>query len=282
MTLRDTIEQASQQIQRLDAEVLLLHVAGRDRAWLLAHPEAELSQGETRELMELVSRRAEHWPLQYLTGHQEFFGLDLQLSQDVLIPRPETELLVEAVLEWAESRAEVSHIVDVGTGSGAIGIALASRLTTARILAIDLSPKVQAVVESNAARAGVHDRVSFVESDLLSALAEDLRGGLRFDVVVSNPPYVPAGDAPAMQPEVRDFEPHLALFAGEDGLAVYRKIIPQAWDALRSGGLLAMEFGFGQRDELAKLLQGWENVRFRDDYAGIPRIVMAERTEALP
>ncbi len=262
----------------------MLHVLRRDRAWLLAHPEARLQSGEIAGFFELVSRRAAHWPLQYLTGQQEFFGLQLQLSPDVLIPRPETELLVEAVLGWAAEQARSAaenkawQIVDVGAGSGAIGLALASRLSRAKITALDLSPKVRPVVELNASRLGFADRVRFMESDLLGAFTTEIQAGKRFDIVVSNPPYVPLGDAPSMQPEVRDFEPHLALFAGEDGLAVYRQLIPQAWEALRAGGLLAMEFGFGQRAALAHMLAGWHDVRFAEDYAGIPRLVLAERS----
>ena len=279
MTVREAIEKAADQIQRRDAELLVLHVARRDRAWSLAHPEAILGPAEIGEFFGLVARRAAHWPMQYLTGQQEFFGLELKLSEDVLIPRPETELLVEAVLGWAHLAGEgaVLRVVDVGTGSGAIAVALASRLPRAEIVAVDLSPKVRPVVESNAKRLGVADRVRFLESDLLEAFSTQIEAGDQFDVVVSNPPYVPLGDASSMQPEVREYEPHLALFAGEDGLEVYRRLIPQAWQALRPGGLLAMEFGFGQRAALAELLAGWDEVRFQDDYAAIPRIVTAER-----
>lgn len=284
MTVQEAIEKGSSRIARRDAELLLLHVVGRDRAWLLAHPEARLEPGQIAGFFSMVERRAQHWPVQYLTGKQEFFGIELEISADVLIPRPETELLVEAVLAWAGQRAEAAgeeatglHVVDVGTGSGAIAVALAKSLRQAWVAAVDISPPVQTVVGLNASRAVVADRVRYFESDLLSVFAADVQGGRRFDVIVSNPPYVPLGDAATLQPEVRDFEPHLALFAGEDGLAVYRRLIPQAWEALRPGGLLAMEFGFGQSEALASLLQPWNGVRFRDDYAGIPRIVVAER-----
>ena len=277
MTVDEAISGVTDRIPRRDAELLLLHVVCRDRAWLLAHPEARIEPAQAAAFLEQVSRRAKHWPLQYLTGRQEFFGLELQLSQDVLIPRPETELLVEAVLQWAASQKPALRIVDVGTGSGAIAVALASRLPAAHVTAIDLSSKVQSVVELNASRFDVADRVRFVESDLLEAFTVGIQEGERFDVIVSNPPYVPLRDAPSLQPEVRDFEPHLALFAGEDGLSVYRRLIPQAFEALRPGGLLAMEFGFGQREALAALLTGWRRVHFQDDYAGIPRIALAER-----
>ena len=283
MTVLEAVQQASQQIDRRDAETLLLHGIGQNRAWLFAHPEAELTPEQLSEFFDLVSKRAIHWPLQYLTGQQEFFGLELHVSQDTLIPRPETELLVEAGLEWVAAQPErggssdTVKIIDVGTGTGAIAIALAHSLPAARVLALDLSQAVRPVVERNAYRHGVEGRVRFLISDLLTALGKRTAGGERFDVVVSNPPYVPLADAPTLQPEVRDYEPHTALFAGEDGLEIYRRLIPQAWTALRAGGLLAMEFGFGQRDSLAALLGDWNNVVFRLDYAGIPRLVLAER-----
>ena len=286
MTVEQAIEQASSRIDRRDAETLLLHAVGRDRAWLWAHPEAELDAEQIAGFSAHVSRRAQHWPLQYLTLRQEFFGLDLCLSREVLIPRPETELLVEAVLRWIEqipgarSPGRPLRIVDVGTGSGAISLALASVLPGAVILAVDLSPSARPVVELNASRLGLADQVTFVESDLLEAFAPDVRKGHRFDIVVSNPPYVPASEAASLQPEVRDFEPKLALFAGEDGLEVYRRLIPQAWGALHPGGLLALEFGFGQGDALMALLAPWREIRILEDYAGIPRIALATRPEA--
>lgn len=250
---------------------------------MLAHPEAVLDIEQAENFFADVARRSQHWPLQYLTGEQEFYGLPFQLSQDVLIPRPETELLVEAVLGWVGRRAEHDRtqeelrIVDVGTGSGAIALALASQLPGTRIDAVDLSPPVRRIVELNAHRLKLEGQLRFVESDLLGAFEAAIQRGFRFDVVVSNPPYVPSADAATLQPEVRDFEPHLALFAGKDGLEVYRRLIPQAFDALRPGGLLALEFGFGQKDALKQLLRDWNDVSFTDDYAGIPRVALATK-----
>ncbi len=284
MTLAKLLEETGGQILRRDAETLLLHVAGRDRAWLLAHPEAELPPSDAARFRELVSRRQTNEPVQYLTGRQEFFGLDLRVTPDVLIPRPETELLVEAVVAWVRGRFATADrhgqpvsLVDVGTGSGAIALASADALPELQVWAVDVSEAALAVARGNAERLRLIERVRFRQSDLLGVFASAPPGPGGFDVVVSNPPYVPVADSPTLQPEVRDFEPHLALFAGQDGLAVYRRLIPQAWLALRSGGLLAMEFGFGQRQELACLLQGWDQVNFLDDYAGIPRVVLAER-----
>lgn len=290
MTVKELVEESSARILRRDAEQILVHVAGRDRAWLLAHPEAQLPPTEASRFRALVSRREAHEPLQYLTGEQEFFGMNLRVTRDVLIPRPETELLVAAVLAWvqeASAAVEVAagsrrtmRLVDVGTGSGAIALALAGARPDAEIWALDLSDAALKVARSNAERLGLADRIRFLRSDLLTAVlaGEAVPGCL--DVVVSNPPYVPASDAPGMQPEVRDFEPHLALFAGEDGLEVYRRLIPEAMRALRSGGLLAMEFGFGQKEALGRLLSGWSDVRFLDDYAGIPRTALAVKPEA--
>ena len=289
MTVQQALLRASAStpisIARRDAETLLLHVLrpeGRDRAWLLAHPEAPLAPAQTAAFFGLVGRRAKNEPIQYLTGRQEFYGLDLQVTPDVLIPRPETELLVEAVLSWfAAQKTESTHaqlqIADVGTGSGAIALALATNLPQADVWALDLSPPVRPVVEFNASRLHVADKLTFLESDLLAALQPKIAAGLRFDAIVSNPPYVRLTDAPELEPQVRDFEPHTALFAGPDGLEIYRRLIPQATGALRPGGLLAMEFGFGQREALTNLLAAWQNVRFLDDLAGIPRVALAER-----
>jgi release factor glutamine methyltransferase len=250
---------------------------------MFAHPEEELDATQKEVFRDFIARRAAREPLQYLTGRQEFYGLPLRVTPDTLIPRPETELLVEAVLHWASSRQPALRILDVGTGTGAIALALATHLDAAEIVASDLSAAALAVARDNAAELDASantgaGRVRFVQSDLLAALTPEVDAGGLFDIIVSNPPYVPAADAATMQPEVVDHEPHLALFAGDDGLEVYQRLIPQADAALRSGGLLAMEFGFGQKNALATLLDGWDDVRFLDDYAGIPRIALASKT----
>jgi release factor glutamine methyltransferase len=277
MTLQQAIAEASTFISRRDAEVLLTHLLQRDRAWLFLHGDDELAAPDSAALRELVARRAEHEPLQHITGVQEFFGLALRVTRDTLIPRPETEHLVEAVLAWASTQTSGLRLLDVGTGTGAIALALARHLSQAEIVACDLSAAALEVARDNARELGLEQRVRFQLSDLLEAYGPELRQGRRFSAVVSNPPYVPAGDAAQMQPEVRDFEPHGALFAGDDGLDVYRRLIPQAHAALAPGGLLAMEIGFGQREALAELLSQWKDVRFLDDYAGIPRVVLAAR-----
>jgi release factor glutamine methyltransferase len=279
MTLRDLLTETSARVSRRDAETLLAHVLGRPRAWLLAHPEEELDATQAEAFLGLATRRAAGEPLQYLTGVQEFYGLSLRVTPEVLIPRPETEHLVEAVLLWATQfhDGRLLRIADVGTGSGAIAIALATHLAGVALVAIDQSAGALAVAEENARLLGCKERITFLRNDLL----EDFDGVLPrvrpLDAIVSNPPYIPQGDAETMQIEVVGHEPHSALFAGDDGLSIYRRLIPQAHFCLRSGGLLAMEIGFGQRPALEELLAGWSNVRFVDDYAGIPRIVLAER-----
>ena len=279
MTIRETLTAATPLLAsenaRRDAETLLAHLLDRDRASLLAHPETELTSEQTSAFNALIARRAAHEPLQYITGHQEFYNLDFHVTPDVLIPRPETEHLVEAVLLWATRFHDerMLQIVDVGTGSGAIAIALATHLAGATFTATDISEGALAIARENARTHDCEDRIQFVRCDLLPGLPDENR----FDAIVSNPPYVPTGDASTMQPEVVDHEPHTALFAGGDGLDIYRRLIPAAHAALREQGLLALEIGHGQRDALAELLADWNDVRFIDDYQGIPRIALALR-----
>ena len=271
MTVAEVL--AAAQTSRRDAETLLAHVLGRERAFVLAHPELELEAGTSAQFAALATRRAAGEPLQYVTGQQEFYGLLLEVTRAVLIPRPETEHLVEQVILWATQfhDARLLRVVDVGTGSGAIAIALATHVAGVHVTAVDVSGEALEVARRNAARHECESRITFVQSDLL----HNVHGLV--DAIVSNPPYVALLDASELQREVREHEPHLALFAGDDGLDVYRRLIPQAQGALREGGLLAMELGFGQREALTALLAGWQGVRFVDDYAGIPRVVLAER-----
>jgi release factor glutamine methyltransferase len=283
MTFQQAIQSATERFavdehlrdnSRRDAETLLMHAASLTRAELLAHPTRELSAGQLTSFEAAVARRLRHEPIQYITGQQEFYGLALAVTPAVLIPRPETEHLVEAVLERI-ARTEPTTIADIGTGSGAIAIALAAHLPLARVTAVDLSPAALAIAEANARTHGLDGRIRFLVSDLLEALPLDQRG--HFDAIVSNPPYVPFSDAPLLHPQVREHEPSSALFAGPDGLAIYRRLIPQAHDALKPGGLLALEIGHGQRDDLAALLKGWSNVSFLADLQGIPRVALASK-----
>ncbi|QMV20312.1 peptide chain release factor N(5)-glutamine methyltransferase [Granulicella sp. 5B5] len=276
-TVDHALAEAATRIARRDAELLLGHVLGRDRTWLMMHGAETITATQQARLKELTTRRETHEPLQYLLGEQEFYGLPLRVTRDTLIPRPETEHLVEAVLDWSRTQASMSRIVDVGTGTGAIALALAKHLPDASVFACDISAAGLAVARENAERLGLGGRVQFRQSDLLSAYRSGAGQDNLFDAVVSNPPYIPSGDAAMMQPEVRDHEPHLALFAGDDGLDVYRRLIVEAHALLREDGLLAMEIGYGQREALAALLSGWKDVRFFDDYAGIPRVAFATK-----
>ncbi len=279
MTLRQAIDDASLHIARRDAELLLAHLLQQPRAFLLAHPEAPLPSALQATFKTLIARRAAHEPLQYITGNQEFYGLDFHVDPAVLIPRPETEHLVEAILLWATQFHDehTLQIADVGTGSGAIAIALATHLAGAHFYATDISTAALEVARHNARTHGRENRIEFLHCDLLEGLNERFAQGLRLDAVLSNPPYVPADDAATMQPEVVHHEPHTALFAGADGLNIYRRLIPAAHAALRSQGLLVLEIGYGQRDAIANLLTGWHNVRFLDDYQGLPRAALAQR-----
>ena len=260
-----------------DAELLLLHAVGLGRVALYSDPDRVVGEAEQRAFAEAVERRRRAEPVQYIKGRQEFYGLDLRVSRATLIPRPETELVVEsAVAELRETHGRL-RILDVGTGTGAIAIAVARELPGAEMVAVDLSAEALEVARGNARRHGVEGRITFAVSDLLGAVME----GAPFDAVLSNPPYVPAGDRAGMHPQVRDWEPAAALFAGGDGLGIYRRLIPEAAGALRPGGLLVMEFGFGQREALAGLLGGWDGVRFLDDLQGIPRVVLARKAASV-
>ena len=277
MTLNQVLDEAAASIARRDAELLLAHLLQRDRTWIITHSNDPLPVEIHRQMQQLVARRAAHEPLQYILGQQEFYGLPLRVTPDTLIPRPETEHLVEAVLGASSRLRQPPRIVDVGTGTGAIALALAKNLPEAKIYACDLSAAALEVAMENAERLGLSNRVEFRQSDLLAGYITATADDDLFDAVVSNPPYVPAGDAAGMQPEVRDYEPHMALFAGDDGLTIYRRLVVEARTVLRPGGLLAMEIGFGQQAALTTLLTTWRDVRFVDDYAGIPRVVLAEK-----
>ena len=283
MTLRQALTTAATQLAEdehlratasRDAELLLLHVLEISRATLLAYPDREVPSDRRSRYQSLIVRRLQHEPIQYIIGQQEFYGLNFHVTPAVLIPRPETEHLVEAVLKLLPSNQPLK-IVDVGTGSGAIAIALAVHLPHAAITALDISPDALAVAARNARENNVADRIRFLPSDLLSAV---LSGGEAFDAIVSNPPYIPETDRRSLHPQVRDHEPATALFAGETGLDIYRRLVPQAHNALKPDGLLALEIGHGQQGALAELLSGWQGVSFVVDLQGIPRVALARRT----
>jgi release factor glutamine methyltransferase len=267
---------------RLDAEILLQHTLGKDKAWLMAHGKEGFGGCKAINYSSLLDRRAKGEPIQYILGEQEFYGLPFRVTPDVLIPRPETEILVDRILEWSFrflGRPEPVRVVDVGTGSGAIAVALARKLpfvvtSKTEFTAIDLSDAALAVARFNAARNGVADRIRFLRGDLFEPVPDQ-----RFDIVVSNPPYVSHADRELLPIEVRDFEPGLALFGGDDGLEVYRRLIPAALEVLVPGGLLALELGSEQDGAIAALLAaaGFRNAQLFPDMRGIPRVAMASR-----
>jgi release factor glutamine methyltransferase len=260
-----------------DARLLARTVLGWDAARLLASAPDAPPPYFADQYEALIDRRSAREPLAYVVGHQEFWGLDFSVSPAVLIPRPETELAVETALELFPDRERPLRIADVGTGSGCIAVALAHERPNAEVLATDISEDALSVARQNAERYGVSTRIEFTRRDLLNHLDRV------FDLIVANPPYVPERDRPALQPEVRDHEPSLALFAGPDGLAVIERLLQQAADHLDLRGLLIMEFGFGQSDQVRALVQGTpglEEVRLREDLQGIPRILIAVQSQS--
>lgn len=256
---------------RRDAEALLLHHIGRDRAWLMAHGGDEFGGCRAVSYAALLTRRLRGEPIQYITGEAEFYGLPFRVTRDVLIPRPETEHLVEKVIALCGT-LEQARIADVGTGSGAIAVALAHALPEAQVMATDVSGAALAIARENAERNGVAERVRFMQGDLLAPVR-----GERFDVVAANPPYVPEEDRASLDVEVREFEPETALYAGRGGMDVYRRLIPHAADVLAPGGYVVLEIGHGQREAVAALLEasGFTGVEFVPDLQGIARVAVA-------
>ena len=253
-----------------DAQLLLLHTLDIPHAALLAHPERTLTPDHQAAYEALLARRLTLEPIQYITGTQDFYGITLQVTPAVLIPRPETELLVEAVLHRLPTHQPL-RILDVGTGSGAIAIALAHHLPLAHITAVDISPSALDIARQNAATHQLQPRITFLESDLLNNLATTST----FHAIVSNPPYIPDSDRPTLHPQVRDHEPSTALFAGPHGLDLYRRLIPQAHTALLPKGLIALEIGHAQHMPIIELLAGWDDPHLLPDLNGIPRVALA-------
>lgn len=255
---------------RMNAELLLMFTLGCDRAYLFAHPERELTSEEESRYETAVSERSRGVPAQYITGHQEFWGMDLIVTPAVLIPRPETEQLIETVLEFRGADPSI-RIVDVGTGSGCIALALAKELPGAEIHATDISSEALEVARANAARLQLNGRIHFHQTDLVSGLSG------QFDIVVSNPPYVGESEEDTVQLEVRKFEPRNAVFAGKTGTEVIACLIPQAKQILRPEGWLIMEVSGTIADAVRKLLEGWQGVRVKPDLQSIPRVAMARK-----
>ena len=289
----------------LAAELLLMHALERDRAWMYGHPEESLDPAAAEKFRALIARRAAGEPVQYLTGKQEFWGLEFEVTPAVLIPRPETEHVMEVALARLGERGikihmdtgaprETLRVADVGTGSGCLAVALAWELPHAEVVATDISEPALEVARRNAARHGVAERVHFLQRDLLTGLAQTDPSGVvarhamaastqnrpLFDLIVSNPPYIARNEAEQLQREVRDHEPHAALFGGPTGTEMYQRLIDQARDQLRDRGILVLELGHDSAERVRGMFDAqpaWTKVAITMDLAGIPRVLAAER-----
>ena len=290
----------------LATELLLMHALGRDRAWMYSHPEEPLDPAAAEKFLALIARRAAGEPAQYLTGKQEFWGLEFEVTPAVLIPRPETEHVMEVALARLGERGikihmdtgaprETLRVADVGTGSGCLAVALAWELPHAEVFATDISAPALEVARRNAARHGVTDRIHFLQCDLLTGLedidsrsegarhaaAASASDGTLFDLIVSNPPYIAHSEAAHLQREVRDHEPHSALFGGPTGVEIYQRLIDQARGLLRDRGILVLELGHDSAEHVRGIFDAqaeWTNVAITMDLAGIPRVLAAERS----
>jgi len=260
---------------RREAGFLLAHILGQDRTFLITHAEDLLGKPQLETFLEHVERRAMGEPTQYITGHQEFFGLDFEVNQNVLIPRPETELCVEIVLKLYPKSVTAPRICDLGTGSGCLAIALLHQLEDSEAVAIDISEAAIRVARRNAERHGVTSRLDFLVSDCFAAVAKDER----FDVIVSNPPYVSGDALEGLQREVRDYEPLLALSPGGDGLLIIRRLLFESNNFLRRGGYLLIEIGFDQHKAVEQMIDRniWRFLDIHQDLQGIPRTVLVQK-----
>jgi len=288
-SLRATLRQGLQTLleqqvpsAQLAAELLLMHVLACDRTYLYSHADESVPPQALERYFQLIAERATGKPTQYITGHQEFWGLDFEVTPDVLIPRPETEHIVERVLELARRQGCASderlRIADVGTGSGCIALAVASEFPLASLFAVDISTAALAVASRNATRLAMAERVWFLKSDLLGLLLTPELAGT-FDFVLSNPPYIGRREMQTVQREVSEFEPRLALGADlERAEEIYEQLFPQALQALKPGGYVVVEIGYNMRDPVVALLgEEWEDIHVTPDLAGIPRVVSARK-----
>ena len=282
--LRDTLSRviatfraAEVDTPRLDAALLLAHVLGKDRAWLWAHLDDIMPMELQGQFDALVTRRAAREPLAYLLGEWEFYARPFYVNKHVLVPRPETELLVEEALKWLRQHTTTQQqsVIDVGTGSGAIAVTLAVEAPSMRLTAIDISPDALATAQRNAERHNVVERITFLQGDLLAPVSYKVLA------IIANLPYISEEEYATLMPEVRDYEPVTALRAADNGLALVRRMIQDAPLHLHPGGLLGLELGEGQAEIITQELsrQQWNNIATIADYAGIDRHVLAERPE---
>lgn len=279
-TIAESLKLASQQLREasvpndlLDAQTLLAHALGQDRTYLIINFNQQLSDELLAAYQALIARRAAGEPLQYIVGHQAFFGLEFEVTPDVLIPRPETELIVEGTLRLAANIAQ-PVIIDVGTGSGCIAVTLARELEAARVIATDISATALQVARRNAQRNEVELRIEFIEGDLLSSVSR------KADFIVSNPPYLAEHELPTLQREVRDWEPFVALTDFADGLQFYRRLLAEAPSHLTPGGHLIFEMGYQQAETIKAFVDRtvWHEPKALRDLQGIERtLVLAQR-----
>lgn len=268
------LESAGEEHPRKTARILLSLATGLSDTKIVAYPEQVVESAPNERFAELLSRKIAGEPLQYITGRQEFYGLDFITTPDVLIPRPETEFLVERVLRAASERTGTVTIVDAGTGSGCIAVAIARNLADARLIAIDISPAALAVARQNALINSVADRIEFLEGNLLEPLA-----GLSLEnsvsIIASNPPYVPRSNPEMIQRQVRDFEPEVALYGGDDGMEFYRRLLDSSPPFLEPEGLIACEIGYLELEPIITLIdqKGWKLLDVTDDLQGLPRVI---------
>lgn len=258
---------------RLDAEVLLSHILGQERIYLYVHFDEPMEKAELSKFREYVKKRAQHMPVAYIIGEKEFMGLPFKVTPDTLIPRPDTEILVENVLANADNQGAVK-IADIGTGSGAIILSLLANLPKAQGKTVDIAAKAVEVAKENAQSLQVADRCEFFVGDLFAPFAES---GDKFDIIVSNPPYIPQADIATLEADVRAYEPVSALTDGGDGLSYYRRLLAEGKRYLKENGFIALEIGIHQAQAVKQIAldNGWQNIKIVKDYAGIDRVVLA-------
>ena len=266
---------------RRDAALLLGFVLNKNRAFLIANDDYNLSEAEFQRFARLIKRRAAGEPVQYLTGKQEFYGLDFEVNENVLIPRPETEILVEAAINVLREK-ENPRFCDVGTGSGCIPVSILKNIANATAVAIDVSHEALTTARRNAEKHGVSDRIEFLESDVFEIFKNpksEIRNPQLFDVIVSNPPYIPNKDLPGLPREVREYEPHVALFGGDIGTEIVGRLLKEAHRYLIEDGYLMFEIGFTQGEAVQAMIDSkvWDLREILDDLQGIPRIVVLQR-----
>lgn len=257
----------------LDAEVMLSQASGSSRVELIAHPDLQLPPETALKFAEWVYRRSQREPLAYIVGKQEFFGICFEVTPAVLIPRPETEILVETAIEFLKN-LDKPILADIGIGSGAVAVSIAKNVENVFVYGTELSQTGLDVARRNVEHVGVQDKVQLLNGDLLEPLISK-----KFDLIVSNPPYIASGEIDNLQPEIAKYEPKIALDGGPDGLDYYRRLSAEAPDYLKADGILAVEVGFGQSDSVKTIFEsnGFQNVRSVNDYGGIERVIAGEK-----